>query len=127
MENDRNCVYLTVNKGNKRAIRAYEKSGFSITESVVTDIGHGFVMDDYIMKYYCNNKKMWTQRNCPILGEYDSAGRGEMLKVTFIRYDKSILGGKWCLCNLLLLHFMWGIMQNFNWVIVKVVISYDLT
>jgi RimJ/RimL family protein N-acetyltransferase len=58
MENDRNCVYLTVNKGNKRAIRAYEKSGFSITESVVTDIGHGFVMDDYIMKYYCNNKKM---------------------------------------------------------------------
>ncbi len=44
-------VFLTVNKNNKRAIRAYEKSGFTITKSVVTDIGNGFVMDDYIMKY----------------------------------------------------------------------------
>ncbi|HEX8948870.1 MAG TPA: GNAT family N-acetyltransferase [Dissulfurispiraceae bacterium] len=43
-------VFLTVNKNNKRAIRAYEKNGFSITASVVTDIGHGFVMDDYVMR-----------------------------------------------------------------------------
>ena len=53
MENDKSFVYLTVNKRNKRAIRAYEKIGFSIAESVVTDIGNGFVMDDHIMKFYC--------------------------------------------------------------------------
>jgi len=45
----RGCVFLTVNKHNKRAIRAYEKNGFAVTASVVTDIGGGFVMDDYVM------------------------------------------------------------------------------
>jgi len=49
--NGRGYVFLTVNKNNKPAIRAYEKNGFVITASVVTDIGQGFVMDDYIMKY----------------------------------------------------------------------------
>jgi ribosomal protein S18 acetylase RimI-like enzyme len=48
--NDRDYVFLTANKNNKAAIRAYEKNGFTITASVVTDIGQGFVMDDYIMK-----------------------------------------------------------------------------
>ena len=47
----RDHVFLTVNKNNKIAIRAYEKNGFVISDSVVTDIGNGFVMDDYIMKY----------------------------------------------------------------------------
>ncbi|MDA8084355.1 MAG: GNAT family N-acetyltransferase [Nitrospiraceae bacterium] len=42
-------VFLTVNRHNKRAVRAYEKNGFLITDSVVTAIGGGFVMDDYIM------------------------------------------------------------------------------
>jgi RimJ/RimL family protein N-acetyltransferase len=60
IENDKSFVYLTVNKGNKRAIRAYEKNGFSIAESVVTDIGNGFIMDDYIMKYYCTRLKNET-------------------------------------------------------------------
>jgi len=45
----RGSVFLTVNKNNKRAIRAYEKNGFAVTASVVTDIGGGFVMDDYVM------------------------------------------------------------------------------
>jgi ribosomal protein S18 acetylase RimI-like enzyme len=48
--NGRGHVFLTVNKNNRRAIRAYEKNGFAITASVVTDIGQGFVMDDFIMK-----------------------------------------------------------------------------
>ncbi len=42
-------VFLTVNKRNARAIRAYERSGFRKVESVVCDIGGGFAMDDYIM------------------------------------------------------------------------------
>ena len=52
VRNGKDYVYLTVNKNNKAAIRAYEKNGFVITASVVTDIGQGFVMDDYIMKYF---------------------------------------------------------------------------
>ena len=46
-----NAVYLTVNKGNARAIRAYERFGFRRADSAVTDIGGGFVMDDYIYEY----------------------------------------------------------------------------
>jgi diamine N-acetyltransferase len=42
-------LILAVNKGNKRAIAAYRKNGFGIRESVVCDIGGGFVMDDFIM------------------------------------------------------------------------------
>ena len=42
------AIYLTVNKENTRAIYVYEKFGFNKIDSVVTDIGNGFVMDDYI-------------------------------------------------------------------------------
>ena len=44
-------VYLTVNKHNARAIAAYEKFGFVRTDSIVTDIGGGYVMDDYVYEY----------------------------------------------------------------------------
>jgi GNAT superfamily N-acetyltransferase len=45
------CTTLTlaVNKANARAIAAYAKYGFRIRDSVVQEIGGGFVMDDYIM------------------------------------------------------------------------------
>ena len=42
-------LMLAVNKHNRNAIAAYNKYGFRIAESVVKDIGGGFVMDDYIM------------------------------------------------------------------------------
>lgn len=44
-------ITLFVNKKNEKAIRAYERFGFTIAESIVTDIGNGFVMDDYRMVY----------------------------------------------------------------------------
>lgn len=44
------AMYLTVNKNNEMAIRAYKANGFEIIESVETDIGEGFVMDDYVME-----------------------------------------------------------------------------
>ena len=47
-EYKKRAVYLTVNKGNAHAIAVYEKFGFYRIDSVVTDIGNGFVMDDYI-------------------------------------------------------------------------------
>ena len=42
-------LVLTVNKRNTNAVGAYRKNGFEVRESVVTDIGGGFVMDDYVM------------------------------------------------------------------------------
>ncbi len=43
-------IQLTVNKHNKNTISAYKKWGFATINSAVTDIGEGFVMDDYIME-----------------------------------------------------------------------------
>ena len=48
-------IQLTVNKYNKNTIDAYLKYGFKIIDSVVSDIGNGFVMDDYIMEYVNSN------------------------------------------------------------------------
>lgn len=56
-KNGRQEVYLTVNKNNRMAIRAYEKNGFSIVDSVVIDIGGGFAMDDYVMKFFVKPKR----------------------------------------------------------------------
>jgi diamine N-acetyltransferase len=42
-------LILSVNKRNARAITAYKRNGFVIAQSVITDIGGGFVMDDFIM------------------------------------------------------------------------------
>lgn len=44
------AMYLTVNKGNELGIRAYKGTGFETIDAVRTDIGSGFVMDDYIME-----------------------------------------------------------------------------
>lgn len=43
-------IWLQVNRGNTRALSAYEKYGFRTVEARVVDIGGGFVMDDYIME-----------------------------------------------------------------------------
>lgn len=43
-------IWLTVNKHNDNAIGVYTKKGFRTIRSEVTDIGSGFVMDDYVME-----------------------------------------------------------------------------
>ncbi len=49
-DNNLDKIRLTVNKNNLATIKIYEKIGFRVTESIVQDIGEGFVMDDYIME-----------------------------------------------------------------------------
>jgi len=43
------AVTLNVNRGNARAIGAYERCGFAIRERGDFPIGNGFVMEDFIM------------------------------------------------------------------------------
>ena len=44
------CVILQVNKRNEKAINSYMKYGFVVRTSTVDDIGHGYVMDDFVME-----------------------------------------------------------------------------
>ena len=44
------AVRLTVNKGNSGSIEAYHRLGFTKIRDETTDIGSGFVMDDYVME-----------------------------------------------------------------------------
>lgn len=41
-------IWLTVNKHNHDTIAVYEKFGMKLLRSQVSDIGNGFVMDDYV-------------------------------------------------------------------------------
>ncbi len=50
-EYDLPAIRLHVNKNNHRALKAYIRFGFQITESDVFDIGRGYVMDDHILEY----------------------------------------------------------------------------
>ena len=43
-------IYLTVNKQNEHGISIYQRSGFKTIDAVRSDIGHGYIMDDYIME-----------------------------------------------------------------------------
>jgi ribosomal protein S18 acetylase RimI-like enzyme len=43
-------LVLNVNKNNSKAIATYRRCGFDVAASEVTDIGGGFVMDDYVME-----------------------------------------------------------------------------
>jgi len=44
------AMILAVNKQNEQAIHAYTQYGFRVRDKTVTDIGGGFVMDDYVME-----------------------------------------------------------------------------
>lgn len=44
------AIYLTCNKHNDHSLAVYRKKGFTVIDEAETDIGHGFMMDDYIME-----------------------------------------------------------------------------
>ncbi len=46
-----NKIWLTCNRHNTKSIDIYKHWGFEIVREEVTDIGGGFVMDDYILEY----------------------------------------------------------------------------
>ena len=50
LKNKEKPILLTVNKYN-HALNFYLHLGFNIIDEVVVDIGQGYVMDDYILKY----------------------------------------------------------------------------
>jgi ribosomal protein S18 acetylase RimI-like enzyme len=43
-------LWLTVNKHNDPSLAVYRRLGFARADAVVTDIGGGFVMDDYVLE-----------------------------------------------------------------------------
>ena len=43
-------IWLTANKQNRSSLEVYEHLGFTRARDVITDIGEGYVMDDYIME-----------------------------------------------------------------------------
>ena len=45
-----NKIYLTVNKHNTPSYEIYLHKGFIVIDSVETDIGNNYIMDDYIME-----------------------------------------------------------------------------
>ena len=47
-------VWLTVNKHNTGSYEIYLKRGYKVVKEDVTDIGGGYVMDDYIMELRLN-------------------------------------------------------------------------
>ena len=44
------AIYLTCNKHNEHSLAVYRKKGFKVIDEAETDIGQGFIMDDYIME-----------------------------------------------------------------------------
>jgi ribosomal protein S18 acetylase RimI-like enzyme len=44
------CVVLGVNRFNEKAIKTYRRNGYSVRQELKTDIGGGFVMDDFILE-----------------------------------------------------------------------------
>lgn len=45
------AIYLTCNKYNTHSLDIYAHKGFRQIDAVQSDIGHGFIMDDYILQY----------------------------------------------------------------------------
>ena len=55
-EHNLNRIWLTCNKYNSKSLNIYKKLGFEIVSEIVTDIGNGYVMDDYILEKHTSFK-----------------------------------------------------------------------
>ena len=49
-EQNKQAIYLTCNKYNQHSLDVYHGKGFQDINAVQTDIGRGFIMDDYILE-----------------------------------------------------------------------------
>lgn len=49
-QNNKSIIRLTCNRHNDGSITVYKKAGFQIVREEKTDIGSGFIMDDYIFE-----------------------------------------------------------------------------
>ena len=49
--NSLSAIWLTVNKHNSSSVAIYKKWNFYVSDCAETDIGGGYIMDDYIMRY----------------------------------------------------------------------------
>lgn len=43
-------IYLTCNKYNENSLAVYRHKGFTTIDAIQSDIGQGFIMDDYVMQ-----------------------------------------------------------------------------
>ena len=50
-KNNLDKIWLTCNRYNVNTLEVYRHWGFETVREEATDIGNGFVMDDYIMEY----------------------------------------------------------------------------
>ena len=50
-ERKKSGIYLTVNRFNAHSIAVYDAAGFQTVRKQVSDIGNGYVMDDYVMQF----------------------------------------------------------------------------
>ncbi len=50
LERKLSSIWLTCNKYNTNTLSIYEHLGFHVIRSQVTDIGNGYVMDDYVLE-----------------------------------------------------------------------------
>ncbi len=49
-ERNKQAIYLTCNKYNANSLEMYAAKGFYKIDDVQTDIGRGFIMDDYVLQ-----------------------------------------------------------------------------
>ncbi|MFV0394851.1 MAG: GNAT family N-acetyltransferase [Coprobacillaceae bacterium] len=49
-DKDKKAMYLTCNKYNENTLKVYNHLGFKIVKEEITDIGNGYIMDDYILE-----------------------------------------------------------------------------
>ena len=85
-----NKLYLTVNIYNNSAISIYEKLGFINIGNLVTDIGGGYIMDDYEMEKMIDNAEKLREELCkrvPFIPKFATSSRAGSRALEIIRKE----------------------------------------